>query len=110
MSETSRGYFIKDFPEITTLLIPPTGDSRATFLFPKYGKSEKLKRAFEETIEGFEVVLSRSLMEKEAFGPVKDPDKLQTAIGDLTALSVTKMQSFTRIMTKIRFPRALTGE
>ena len=36
VSETTNTYYIKDYPNIdNNLIIPPVGDSRATFLFTK---------------------------------------------------------------------------
>jgi predicted AlkP superfamily pyrophosphatase or phosphodiesterase len=78
-------------PQISNYyLIPPTGDLRAAFFFPKYGQEEKLKEALERNIQGFTIMPSKELIEKEAFGPVVKRDWLQTRVGTIAALSQSK--------------------
>ena len=85
---TSRTYYLKDYPEIVNnLTLPPVGDSRATFLTAKQGRSENLKSAFEKSVEGFRIVPSKELINLEAFGRTTDSTLLQATVGDLTALS-----------------------
>ena len=85
---TSRTYYLKDYPEIlNNLTLPPVGDSRATFLTAKQGRSENLKSAFEKSVEGFRIVPSKELINLEAFGRTTDSTLLQATVGDLTALS-----------------------
>ena len=71
-------------------LVPPTGDMRSTYFFPKYGQQEALREALENSLRGFRVMRSEDLIEKGAFGPVKNLDRLQTVVGALTALSYSK--------------------
>src|SRR4030065_2427180 len=86
--ETSRTYYLKDYPEIVNnLTLPPVGDSRAAFLTAKQGRSENLKTALEKNVEGFRIVPSKELINLEAFGRTTDSTLLQATVGDLTALS-----------------------
>jgi hypothetical protein len=86
--ETSRTYYLKDYREITNnLTLPPVGDSRAAFLTSKQGRSENLKGALEKSVEGFRIVPSKELIDREAFGRTTDSTLLQATVGDLTALS-----------------------
>lgn len=88
VSSTSDVYFLKDFPEITTnLLLPPVGDSRATFLFSKPGQSDSLSNAFGKSINGFKLLSSKELVEKGAFGQATNSASLEAKVGDFTALS-----------------------
>ncbi|MDQ1279530.1 MAG: Alkaline phosphatase family protein [Thermoproteota archaeon] len=89
--EATRTYFLKDIPDINDkLLLPPVGDSRATFLFPKYGNVEELKDALKKNIEGFTIISSKTLIEKGALGPTQDINLLKTGLGELAALSTNK--------------------
>jgi Type I phosphodiesterase / nucleotide pyrophosphatase len=86
--EATRTYYIKDIPDVNDkLLLPPTGDSRATFLFPKYSIREELQNALEKNIDGFTVIPTETLIEKGAFGPAQTHGVLRTAVGELAALS-----------------------
>jgi len=83
-------YFLNDPKVSDHFLLPPTGDMRSTYFFPKYGRKEQLRGALENTLQGFRVVESMDLIERGAFGPVKNLDHLQTIVGELTALSQSK--------------------
>ncbi|MGD0330779.1 MAG: alkaline phosphatase family protein [Nitrososphaeria archaeon] len=88
VSEVSGIYFFKDYPEILeNLLLPPVGDSRATFLFSKNGQIELLKDAFEKKMDGFSLHNSRELIMRGAFGKVDNSKSLETTVGDVIALS-----------------------
>lgn len=88
--ETLKTHFLND-PYISNhFLVPPTGDMRSTYFFPKYGQQEQLREALEGRLEGFRVIRSMDLIEKNAFGPVKNLDHLQTVVGTITALSESK--------------------
>jgi predicted AlkP superfamily pyrophosphatase or phosphodiesterase len=92
VSPTSKSYFLKDIPEITeNLMLPPVGDSRATFLFSKPERKENLSVAFRKNIDGFKLLPSKELIEKGAFGhPPQDSQLLEAVVGDFTALSVNQ--------------------
>jgi hypothetical protein len=91
VSQTSKYYFLKDNSAITeNLMIPPVGDSRATFLFAKPEHSDKLSGAFRKSIEGFQLFPSKELIEKSAFGQTADSRSLEEVVGDLTALSASQ--------------------
>jgi hypothetical protein len=86
--ETRRTYYVKDYPEVARgLRLPPVGDSRCGFLFTKSGQGDNVKRAFEKGIEGFRVVPTSELIEKGAFGRTADSALLESAVGDVAALS-----------------------
>ena len=86
-SETSEVYFLRDIPEVRDrLIIPPVGDSRAMFLFPKNYEDERLREAFEKNIEGFRLVSSKELIKKGAFGPTENQSKLEEKVGSMIAL------------------------
>ena len=88
--ETEQTHFLNK-PLISDLfLVPPTGDMRSTYFFPKYGQREPLLEALENSLLGFRVMRSADLIEKGAFGPVKNLDRLQTTVGTYTALSQSK--------------------
>jgi Type I phosphodiesterase / nucleotide pyrophosphatase len=90
MVETLQARFLND-PSISRhFLVPPTGDMRATYFFPKYGQEEKLKEILDNSLQGFSVVNSSHLIENGAFGPVKNLERLQTIVGAVTALSHSK--------------------
>jgi predicted AlkP superfamily pyrophosphatase or phosphodiesterase len=89
--KTSRTYFLRDIPSIDdNLLLPPTGDSRSAFLFSKYGRQEKLREAFEQITEGFNIIPSDSLIEKGVFGSPQDVNLLKSRVGDLAVLSMSR--------------------
>ena len=85
--ETGQTYFLNELPISNLFLIPPTGDMRSTYFFPKYGQHEPLREALENSLQGFHVMRSEDLIEKGAFGPIKNLDRLQTTVGTFTALS-----------------------
>jgi hypothetical protein len=91
VSETSRAYYLKDTPEIVNdLLLPPVGDSRATFLFAKQGRSKNLEEAFLRSTEGFRLLQSKELIEAGAFGQAANSSSLEATVGDFTALSTSQ--------------------
>lgn len=88
-SETSEVYFLKDIPDIRDhLVIPPVGDSRATFLFPKNDEGDQLREAFEKKIKGFKLVYSKELIKRGAFGSTGNQSKLQEKVGNTVALGI----------------------
>jgi hypothetical protein len=90
VEETLQAHFLDD-PEIRDrFLLPPTGDMRATYFFPKYNQEQDLRKALENNIQGFHIVNSLDLVEKGAFGPPDNLDWLKTVVGSLTALSQSK--------------------
>jgi hypothetical protein len=91
VSQTSHFYYLKDSTRImSSLLLPPTGDSRAAFLFSKPDKQEQLKAVFNEDIKGFELFPSEELLTKGVCGSTSDFEPIRTRIGDFTALSNNK--------------------
>lgn len=88
--ETLQTHFLDD-PEIRErFLLPPTGDMRATYFFPKYNQEQELRKALENNLQGFFIANSLDLVEKRAFGPTENLDRLKTVVGSLTALSQSK--------------------
>ncbi|MBC7091653.1 MAG: alkaline phosphatase family protein, partial [Nitrososphaeria archaeon] len=62
---TENIFFIKDMPKIfEQLIIPPAGDSRATFLFTKQGKVDGVKSLLQNELKGFKVLNSQELLDK----------------------------------------------
>jgi len=91
VSQTSRFYYLKDNPRMmNSLLLPPTGDSRAAFLYSKPDKQEQLKQAFNDDIRGFELFPSEELLAKGVYGSTPDFQSMRTRIGDFTALSISQ--------------------
>lgn len=88
--ETLQTYFLNDTQLSRYYLIPPTGDLRAAFFFPKYGQKGKLKEALEKNLQDFLILPSKELIEKGAFGPIKNFEWLQTTTGTLATLSQAK--------------------
>jgi predicted AlkP superfamily pyrophosphatase or phosphodiesterase len=74
--ETGQTRFLNEPPISNLFLIPPTGDMRSTYFFPKYGQQEPLREALENSLHGFSLIRSADLIEKGAFGPVKNLDRL----------------------------------
>jgi hypothetical protein len=89
--ETMQSRFLND-PKITEhFLVPPTGDMRATYFFPKCGHEENLRDALEADLQGFSIVRSSELVAKGVFGgSSKLMDRLQTIVGTFCALSRSK--------------------
>jgi len=88
---TEKILFIKDMPEIfEQLIIPPAGDSRATFLFTKQGKVDELKSLLQNRLESFKILNSQELLDKGFYGTPKDTKekvKVEERIGDLTTVA-----------------------
>ena len=90
VSETTNTYYIKDYPNIDkNLIIPPVGDSRATFLFAKEQYKKKIRKTFEKKMPGFKLIESDELVKIGAFGPNKDQE-LYESTGDYTVLSINQ--------------------
>jgi len=93
-SHTENVLFLKDMPKILAhLIVPPAGDSRATFLFAKQGKAEALKALLQEELKGFKVYDSVKMVENGFFGAIEngeDRARLEERVGDLTAVAVEK--------------------
>ncbi len=88
VADVANTVYLKDTPDITDqMLLPPTGDSRAMFLFAKQGQIEKLKGAFEKNISGFKLLPSKELLRQGIFGETHNPEALEVIAGDWTALS-----------------------
>lgn len=88
VAETSKFHFIKDFPEINNrLMLPPVGDSRATFLFSKPDQKEGLSAAFKNSIPDMKLFSSDELIQKGAFGQATNMHPLKENVGDFAALS-----------------------
>jgi hypothetical protein len=88
--ETLQTNFLNDPGVTDRFLIPPTGDMRATYFFPKYGQENKLKETLSHVLQGFNIVSSKDLVDKGAFGAVNSSNRLHTLTGALTALSYSK--------------------
>jgi predicted AlkP superfamily pyrophosphatase or phosphodiesterase len=87
VAETRKTYFLKDASEVMAqLMLPPVGDSRATFLFSKPGQLKSFPDAFKKNIEGFKLFSSNELIDKGAFGQPMGPEGLKEKVGDFTAL------------------------
>jgi hypothetical protein len=74
---------------VNSLRLPPTGDSRASILYSKNGRSEeRIRRFFEERFPGkFELMESAEMMRNGYFGLGYPRQDFQDRIGDLVALS-----------------------
>lgn len=88
VAETRKTIFLKDTKQITSrLMLPPVGDSRATFLFSKHNQQEELITAFKNDIEGFKLFSSNELIELGAFGQTANTEELKEKVGDITAIA-----------------------
>ena len=90
VEETLQAHFLDDPAIRNRFLLPPTGDMRATYFFPRYNQEQELRRALENNLQGFQIINSLELIEKGAFGPPENREWLKTAVGSLTALSQGK--------------------
>ena len=91
IADTRKTYYLKDLPEIDQkLMLPPVGDSRASFLFAKPGQSDALMDAFKRSIEGFQLFSSMELIQKGAFGEISNAEQLKQSVGDFSALSTSQ--------------------
>ncbi len=89
VAETRKTYFLKDVHEVMArLMLPPVGDSRATFLFSKPYQRDALSEAFRKNVEGFKLFSSNELIDKDAFGQPTNPEGLNEKVGDFTALGI----------------------
>jgi hypothetical protein len=89
VAETRKTHFLKDAHEVMErLMLPPVGDSRATFLFSKPYQRDALRDAFQKNVEGFKLFSSNELTAKGAFGQPTNAEGLAEKVGDFTALGV----------------------
>jgi hypothetical protein len=88
--ETLQTHYLNEARITDHFLVPPTGDMRAAYFFPKYGQEAQLKEALENSLQGFHLMRSADLIKTGAFGPPKNVDRLQTIVGTFTALSSSK--------------------
>lgn len=90
-SQTENVFFIKDMPRILEhLIIPPAGDSRATFLFIKQNKVDEVKGLLQQELLGFKIFYSDEMLNKGFFGMPKTNEEkiiLEERIGDLTLVA-----------------------
>ncbi|MCX8189495.1 MAG: alkaline phosphatase family protein [Nitrososphaeria archaeon] len=90
-AQTENIIFIKDMPRIFEhLIIPPAGDSRATFLFIKQNRVEALKGLLQKELVGFKIFDSDEMLDNGFFGtPNTNEEKilLDERIGDLTLIA-----------------------
>ena len=88
VADTRKTYFLKDVPEVMAhLMLPPVGDGRATFLFPKPNQHEALSEVFQKHIDGFKLFSPSELIDKGAFGQTTNVEALKEKIGDFTVLA-----------------------
>ncbi len=88
--KTLQTYMLNEPRVSSHFLLPPTGDLRSAFFFPKYGQEKALREALEKNIQGFSIMSSIELIDAGAFGSVGNLDWLQTSVGTLAALSQSK--------------------
>jgi len=63
VADTRKTYFLKDVQEVMAhLMLPPVGDGRATFLFPKPDQQDALSEVFQKHTDGFKLFSSRILL------------------------------------------------
>ncbi len=75
-------------PELWELLtLPPTGESRASYLYVKDGCKDKVRAYLEEKIGSFTVMDSQEAMEKGLFGKGNPAPGFSSRIGDLIAIA-----------------------
>lgn len=75
-------------PELWDLLIlPPTGEPRASYLYVRDGKKEEVRAYLEEKIGSFAVMDSEEAVEKGLFGRGNPAPGFSSRIGDLIALA-----------------------
>jgi len=78
-----------DHPRLRdALILPPTGESRAAFLYLRCGYADEVRRYFAGPLNGrFAVVDSRQALEAGLFGPGPLAPETPFRIGDLLALA-----------------------
>lgn len=90
-SQTESILFIKDMPRILEhLIIPPAGDSRATFLFTKQNEVDEVKSLLQKELLDFKTFYSDEMLNKGFFGTPKTNEEkiiLEERIGDLTLVA-----------------------
>ncbi|MDW8102752.1 MAG: alkaline phosphatase family protein [Anaerolineae bacterium] len=75
-------------PELwDSLVLPPAGESRASYLYIRDGERERVKAYLEEKIGSFTVVDSREAVEKGLFGRGNPAPDFLSRIGDLIAIA-----------------------
>ncbi len=79
---------VRDHPELKRMLkVPPTGDSRVSFLHTKDGMQENVLDYFNKNFPGkFEVARSQVFLEKGLFGVGKVKQEVIDRIGSLVAV------------------------
>jgi predicted AlkP superfamily pyrophosphatase or phosphodiesterase len=91
IAETHKTYYLKDNDDIMErLILPPVGDSRATFLYSKPDKQDTFPYVFKENYEDIELFPSNELIDKGIFGQTTKPEVLREKVGDFTALSTSQ--------------------
>lgn len=70
------------------LLLPPTGESRAAYLYPRHGRAGEVRRYFEKGLgQRFVVLESAAALEAGLFGNGPPASNTTDRIGDLIALA-----------------------
>lgn len=83
-----RAILVMQNPELWDLLIlPPTGESRASYLYVRDGKKEQVRAYLEGRIGSFAVMDSDEAVEKGLFGKGNPAPGFFSRIGDLIALA-----------------------
>ncbi len=83
------------FDAARTLLLPPVGEPRASYLYARQGAVDTIRRAFETPREdGLVCIESRQLIETELLGINTPHSQIANRIGDLALLSTGKRGVF----------------
>ncbi len=83
-----RAVLAMKHPELWELLaLPPTGESRASYLYVRDGRKEQVRAYLEEKIGSFTVMDSAEAVEKGLFGRGTPAPGFSSRIGDLIAIA-----------------------
>ncbi len=84
----ARAILALKHPELWELLaLPPTGESRASYLYVRDGKREQVRAYLEEKIGSFTVIDSHEAVERGLFGKGIPTPEFSSRIGDLIAIA-----------------------
>ena len=69
------------------LLLPPAGESRAAFLYPRAGRLEDVRASMDQFADRFATVLSADALQAGLFGPQPWLPDTSMRIGDLVSIA-----------------------
>jgi hypothetical protein len=83
-----RSLFLSEHPVLDrALLLPPAGESRAAFLYPRAGRLDDVRASMEQFVDRFATVLSADALEAGLFGPQPWLPDTPMRVGDLVSVA-----------------------